>query len=156
MKFRSRVLATVLVLMSAAGAAPAADVDARGIAESNVAAFNDAFAHRRVDAIVSLFADDAMLVQPNGQVVRNPTAIREFWRNLIETGAYNMDIVDVRSGGDGSIVTTATVSDLKTVKSPQSQVMKYNYGGVVYSVFKRQSDGRWKAQVQQWSDRRNG
>lgn len=62
-----------------------------------------------------------------------------------------MDIVDVRSEQDGSIIATARLSDIKTLRSEQPQTIKYHYGGVLYSVLRRQPDGSWKAQVQRWS-----
>lgn len=128
--------------------------EARQIAESAVAQWNAAFAKGGLDDIVSLYTDNAMLVQPNGQVSRNSGEIRAFWRPLLRTGVYAMDIVDARSEQEDTIVATSTLSDVKTWSdSANPQVMKYRYGGVLYSVLKRQADGTWKAQVQKWTPR---
>jgi uncharacterized protein (TIGR02246 family) len=128
-----------------------ADDNIRQIAESRIAEWNAAFAQGKLDDVLSLYAENAMLLQPNGAVSKNANEIRAFWQTLIQKGVYAMDIVNVRSDKDDTIVAMATLADVKTLQNPQRQIMKYNYNGVLYSVFKRQSDGSWKAQVQQWA-----
>jgi uncharacterized protein (TIGR02246 family) len=148
-------LGLILALVTTGATADeGADQGARRIAEESTAEWNAAFAQGKVDGIMALYADNAMLVQPNGSVSKGVSQIRDFWRTLITQGDFAMDIVDVRAEPGDTIVTTAQVSDVKTVQSPNPQVMKYRFGGVLYSVLKRQPDGSWKAQVQQWkSDR---
>jgi ketosteroid isomerase-like protein len=139
-----------LVTMAGPGASLASD-DPRQIAETAAAQWNAAFAQGKVDDIVSLYADNAMLLQPNGAAIRSRGEIRAFWQTLIQTGAYAMDVVGARGEPDGSIVATVRLSEVKTLPYPQRMVMKYHYGGVLYSVLKRQPDGSWKAQVQRWT-----
>lgn len=129
----------------------AAEPSPQQIAESRAAEWNAAFARGKVDDILSLYTDNAILLQPNGAVSRSMPEIREFWRLLIEKGVYAMDIVTVRSGDDDTIITTATLSDIKSLQNSGRQIMKYRYNGVLYSVFKRQPDGSWKAKAQEWS-----
>lgn len=66
--------------------------EARQIAESAAARWNAAFAKGGLEEIVSLYTDNAMLVQPNGQISRSPGEIRAFWQPLLQTGVYAMDI----------------------------------------------------------------
>ena len=131
--------------------------DARQVAEANVAQWNSAFANGRVDDIVALYAEGAMLVQPDGEVSKGTGPIRAFWQNLIgkNRGLLTVDIEEVRGEKEDTIITRTTLSDVKTLQNTQ-HVMKYNYDGVLYSVLKRQSDGSWKAQVQQWSQKSKG
>lgn len=151
-----RSLGLILALVTTAGAAAAgADDSVRQIAETTAAQWNAAFSRGQVDEILNLYAANALLVQPNGAVARGAGEIRAFWQTLIRQGDYAMVIVDVRGEQDGSIVATARLSDNKTLESPKQQVVKYNYGGVVYNVLKRQADGSWKAQVQRWNSDRN-
>ncbi|MDD5034925.1 MAG: hypothetical protein PHE55_09220 [Methylococcaceae bacterium] len=91
-----------------------------------------------MDDIVSLYADNAMLVQPNGAVSKSPSEIRTFWQNLIENkgGVFSIDIVEVKGEKEGTIVTKATLTDLKMFQNTQ-HAMKYHYEGVLYSVLKR-------------------
>lgn len=148
---RSLGLVLALVTSGVSAFSWAADQNPQQIAESRAAEWNAAFAGGRVDDILSLYTENAILLQPNGSVSKSPHEIREFWQVLIQKGVYAMDIVTVRSGDDNTIVTTSTLSDVKTLQNPSQQVMKYRYNGVLYSVFKRQPDGSWKANVQQWS-----
>jgi uncharacterized protein (TIGR02246 family) len=144
-------LGLIIALLAALGTgASRAAEDVRQIAESSIAKWNAAFAEGKVDEILSLYADNAMLVQPNGSVSKSVGEIRAFWQTLIQKGVYAMDVVDVRSEKDDTIVATTKLCDIKTLEDP-SQVMKYRYDGVLYSVLKRQADGSWKAQVQQWT-----
>ena len=124
------------------------------IAQASVAKWNEAFATGKVDDIVSLYSDHAMMVQPNGSVSKSSGEIRAFWQTLIDNkgGTFAFDIVEVRSEKEDTIITTTKFTDVKTLNT-QRQVMKYNYDGLLYSVLKRQSDGSWKAEAQRWSDK---
>ncbi len=148
---RSLGLVLALVTTGITALSWAGEPSPQQIAESRAAEWNAAFARGKVDDILSLYTDNAILLQPNGSVSRSVPEIREFWQLLIQKGVYAMDIVTVRSGDDNTIITTATLSDVKTLHNSGPQVMKYRYNGVLYSVFKRQPDGSWKAKVQEWS-----
>jgi uncharacterized protein (TIGR02246 family) len=154
---RKHILAFVGLLIALWGGQVCADDSSQQIADSNVAKWNEAFAHGKVDDIVSLYAENAMLVQPNGTVSKNTSEIRAFWQTVIEKrgGVLAIDVVEVKEEHDDTIVTTTHISEVKTL-SAAAPVMKYQYDGVLYSVLKRQSDGSWKAQVQQWRDNGHG
>jgi uncharacterized protein (TIGR02246 family) len=151
-----RSLGLLLALVTSAGASQSQAEDSpRQIAESAAAQWNAAFAKGKVEEILALYTDNAILLQPNGKVSRGTGQIRAFWRNLIEQGEFAMEVVDVRNSGEGIIVATAKLSDIKVLPSPEPQVMKYRFGGVLQSVLRRQPDGSWKSQVQRWnSDRK--
>jgi uncharacterized protein (TIGR02246 family) len=149
---KKRHLGLAALLLAAASAAPAGADEARQVAEASIAQWNSAFAKRKVDDIVSLYAANAMLVRPDGSVSRSPEQIRAFWQSLIaqNNGVFSVGIQDVRGENSDTVITQTILSDVKRLQNTR-QVMKYNYEGVLYSVLKRQSDGSWKAQVQQWS-----
>jgi ketosteroid isomerase-like protein len=151
-----RSLGLLLALVTSAGAGPLhAGDSSRQIAESAAAQWNKAFEHGKVDEILALYTDNAILLQPNGQVSRGTGQIRTFWQNLIAQGEFALDVVDVRDSGEGTIVTTAKLSDVKTLPTPERQVLKYGFGGLLQIVLRRQPDGTWKSQVQRWNaDRR--
>jgi uncharacterized protein (TIGR02246 family) len=143
----------LLLLATALGnAAVGATDDVRAIAASNAAQWNQAFAEGKVDEIVSLYAQDAILVQPDGKISRQRDEIRNFWQTLIDQGAFQIDVIDVKSEKDDTIVTTTTLSDIKTLQDSRHP-LRYHYDGVLYSVLKRQSDGTWKATAQRWSEK---
>lgn len=147
----NRSLGLLLALVTTTGAGLARADDARQIAESSAAQWNAAFAKGKVDAIVSLYADNAMLLRPDGAVSRGAGEIRAFWQNVIQQGDYAMDIVSVSNDQKDTIVATAELSGVQTLGG-QTQAIKHRYGGVLYSVLKRQPDGTWKAKVQKWND----
>lgn len=151
-----RSLGLLLALVTTAGTSQSqAEDNPRHIAESAAAQWNAAFAKGKVEEILALYTDNAILLQPNGKVSKGAGQIRAFWQNLIGQGDFAMDVVDVRGSGEDIIVTTAKLSDVKTLPSPEPQVMKYRFGGVLQSVLRRQPDGSWKSQVQRWnSDRK--
>ena len=147
--YRSLGLLFALVTSGGSGLAHAAD-PARQIAETSAAQWNAAFAQGKVDAIVSLYTDNALLLRPDGAVAHGVGEIRAFWQNVIQQGDYAMNIVDA-SSEDGTIVATAELSGVK-VEANHQPASKYRYGGVLYSVLQRQPDGTWKAKVQKWND----
>jgi ketosteroid isomerase-like protein len=131
------------------------DPSPQQIAESTVASWNEAFAHGRVDEILSFYTSNAMVVHPNGTVSKSLSEIKAFWQTVMEkrAGVIAFRIVEARGEREGTIVTEAKLSDLKTLQNPH-QTMNYEYDGVLYSVLKRQTDGSWKAEAQRWTDRR--
>lgn len=127
------------------------------IAKEEVAEWNRAVAHNSIDEILSLYARDALLMQPNGVAVRGSDGIRQFWEVLLNqpSGTYRFSLDDVRVEPDGTIISRILVNDIKYLGVPE-RTMKYRYEGVLYHVLKRQADGNWKAEVQRWSSRRGG
>jgi uncharacterized protein (TIGR02246 family) len=149
MKRNKRLLLSLLFGISVSNALSATE-DFRQIAEANVARWNEAFSTGKIDEILSLYEDNAMLVKPDGSVSKGSNDIKAFWQALLDkkSGVYAIEITKVKCEKDDMIVTTATLSTSKTLQNPQ-QVMKYHYDGVLYSVLKRQANGVWKARVQQ-------
>jgi uncharacterized protein (TIGR02246 family) len=115
-----RSLWFLFFLIIGGGQAFAAD-DVRLIAESNVAKWNEALAKGKVEDILSLYTDNAMLVQPNGAVSRSRGEIRAFGQTQIDkkAGSLTIDSVDVRSEQEDTIVTKTTLSDVKTLQEPK-------------------------------------
>ena len=130
-----------------------ADERAMGVAENAAGQLNDALQKGRVDDIVSLYTDNAMIIQPDGSFSKERGEIRAFWQNMLDkkSGVMAIDVIEAKDDQEGTIVTTAHISDSKSL-STSPGTMKYSYDGVVYSVLRRQADGSWKAQVQQWRD----
>lgn len=124
----------------------------RPIAEEDVVHWNSAIAQGSLDGIAALFTADAMLIQPNGKVIRDSGRIRDFWKSLLEAqqGQPHFALVRARRENDDTVVTRAVLSDSITLG--KQDVMNYRYQGVVNNVLKRQADGGWKVQVQRWND----
>ncbi len=147
---RTELLLSLLLFGLSVSNASSATEDLAKIAEANVAEWNKAFSTGKIEEILSLYEDNAMLVKPDGSVSKGPSEIKAFWQALLDrkSGVYAIEIRKVKGEKEDMIVTTATLSTSKTLQNPQ-QVMKYHYDGVLYSVLKRQANGAWKARVQQ-------
>lgn len=110
-----------------------------------LAQWNAALERGKLDELLRLYAKDALVVLPDGKAVKEPAEIREFWRHLLEhSGRYALDLDKELFVKDDTVVSTLRWSNL-------DGGLRYSYQGVIYSVFKRQPDGSWKAQVQYWN-----
>jgi len=111
-----------------------------------VARWNQVLRQGNLDALMHLYAKDAMVLLPDGRVARDPKEIRRFWRQLLAKrgGRYEMDLDDVIYAKDDTVVSTLRWTNV-------DGELKYAYDGVIYNVFKKQPDGTWKAQVQRWN-----
>jgi len=149
---KKRDLSLAVLLLAAPALTLAGADDARRVAEANIALWNSAFAKGKADDVLPLYAANAMLLRPDGSVSKSPEQIRAFWQAMIDqnNGVLTIGIQDVKGENADTVITRTILSDVKRLQNTR-HVMKYNYDGVLYSVLKRQSDGSWKAQVQQWS-----
>lgn len=117
------------------------------VAENMVAQWNAVLKHgASLNDLMRLYSKDAMVLLPNGEIAKDSKEIRHFWRNLLAKRGrrYELELEDVISAKDDTVVSTLRWSKL-------DGDLKYSYDGVIYNVFKRQSDGSWKAQVQRWN-----
>ena len=74
-----RSLGLLLLLVTTVGTGWAAEIEpARLVAEKTAAEWNAAFERGQLDAIVSLYEDNAMLLQPNGVVAHGGSEI-SYW-----------------------------------------------------------------------------
>ncbi len=154
---KRRFASTILALLAAGPVFPAEPQNVGWrIASEDVAGWNRAVAHNSIDEVLSLYARNALLVQPNGVAVRGSDGIRQFWGDLLKPrgGIYLFSLDDVHVEPDGAVVSRILLSDIKYLGRPE-RAMKYHYEGVLYHVLKRQTDGSWKAEVQRWT-RRSG
>jgi len=137
-------LLMILTLVGLSAAATAQDAP-RSVNEA-VSKWNQVLQQGNLDALMHLYAKDAMVLLPNGEVVKDKAAIRRFWRHLLakKGGRYEMDLDDVLYSKDDTVVSTLRWTNL-------DGELKYTYDGVIYNVFKKQPDGTWKAQVQRWN-----
>lgn len=145
----------ILGLAIVALAEPAVAETPREVAESAVAKWNEALQYGRVDDIVALYADNAMLLAPDGRVSHSAAEIRAFWRALMardtKAGDYTLDVVDARSDKDGTIVAKTVLTQKQTLASSSRHTLRYTYDGPLYNVLKRQRDGSWRTSVQRWN-----
>jgi ketosteroid isomerase-like protein len=139
-----------IVLTSLASQGASAETP-REVAEATINKWNEAFRQGRVDEIIALYTDNAMLLAPNGQVSKDPAEIRAFWQALIQrkAGEYSFNVVEARNDKGDTIVSRAILSSIPARAS--NQPASYHYDKELFNVFKRQKDGSWKTEVQRWN-----
>ncbi|MGA9060473.1 MAG: DUF4440 domain-containing protein [Terracidiphilus sp.] len=128
------------------------DADVKAIRDLE-AANVQAFAARDIDKIVALYADDASLFAPDAPVIDGgmaaiKAALSPQLRDKNFSLTFASDKVEIAKSGDlgyaqGSL--TWTMTDPKTKKVLTGK-------GKYVTVYKRQSDGGWKAVADIWNE----
>ena len=125
---------------------------ANKIANKNVENLNYALKSGHVDAIMGIYAQNAMLVQSDGNIYGNADQIRAFWEKIVsEPGAYEFNLTEAHRDGD-SIVMTARLASVLSKEVSTNQDLKYFYNGTIQTVLKDQGNGNWKTVVHQWNE----
>lgn len=121
------------------------------IAASTLNQWNSAIEQGDIDQIMKLYADNAMVLQPNGNVSRTREEIRSFWLNVLDSnnGHYSFNLSDIISNRK-SIVLAAKWSADSNLRSASASTRRTRYDGTMTNVLTKQDDGSWKAQVQRW------
>ncbi len=121
------------------------------IARKNVASWNYALKSGHVDAIMRFYAQNAMLVQSNGNIHGNTDNIRAFWKKIVATpGAYEFNLTEAHRDGD-SIILTAKLASVASKRVSSNHALKSIYNGTIQHVLKDQGNGEWKTIVTQWN-----
>jgi len=139
-KIQSLFLAALLVCsvaISPATHAASADDDVKAAYAAWDAAFNKADAKE----VAAFYADDAVFLPPNHEVIRGPSGVETFFTGLFSGGASGHKLELIEAHGDGSLAYgaakwSATGKDAEGKDQP--------WGGVATHVFQRQPDGSLK------------
>jgi ketosteroid isomerase-like protein len=136
-------IACALLLLASAcrpAGAPAEDDD-RAIREV-VSRYEAASNEGDAEALAALYADDALLLPPDGGLVSGREAILEFWQDGIEPG-ISFEVVGSRtSGGSGYVVGQFLVE--------ASEIAPADSGKYVLCL-QRQRNGGWLVVVDMWN-----
>lgn len=134
----------ILGLFSLSAATMAQDAP-RSISDA-VAKWNQVLQQGNLDALMHLYAKDAMVLLPNGKAVKDPNEIRRFWQQVLANkgGQFRMNVDDIIYSRDDTVVSTLRWT-------AKEGALQYAYDGVIYNVFKKQADGTWKSEVQRWN-----
>ena len=142
------ILAPILALLTACAPAPAPDTRAtdeaavRAADEQWMAAINK----HDVDATVSFYTSDALVLPPNGPMLNTPQAIREAWTGMLAPGVtiagQTAKVEAARSGEMAYVYGTYTMTS-QDPKAASAVVDKGKY----LEVWKKQADGTWKCAV---------
>ena len=121
-------------------AAEAAAIQAADEQWSAAAAKND------LEATLSYYADDAVVLPPNAPIARDKKTIREAWAGLLGPGnaiSWKASKAEVAKSGDiGYVYGTYELS----MKDPKGGPPVRDTGKFV-EIWKKQADGKWKCIV---------
>jgi len=121
------------------------------IASKTIERWNYALKSGHMDAIMRFYAQDAVLVQSNGDFAGDVDQIRSFWKDLVKNpGAYELNLQEAHRDGD-NIVLTARLDVVATGQKLSKHPMNTRYEGTIQQVIKHQGRG-WKTIVQQWNE----
>lgn len=157
------VLGTLLVVALIAAAAgglywykmhskPATVVDPQAIAAAVKTAdtqWSKAAETHNILAVMSFYADDASILPPNAEMVSKTPDMRKVWTDMLTpatTLTWTPGNVDVAASGDIAYDQGFYLMSTKVAKGkPVLDRGKY------LTVWKKQSDGSWKAVADMWS-----
>jgi uncharacterized protein (TIGR02246 family) len=142
------VVAVVALLSACAQPQPAAPPDTRAADEAAIRAaaadWASTFPAKDVDKFVSFYAPDATVYPQGAPAVTGGAAIRGFWSDFFSlpgfAGSVALKSVEVARSGDLAYETGTYEMTLNDAKGkPTKSTGKY------LVVWKKQSDGKWKA-----------
>ena len=143
----ARSLCAVPFLMAAAACAPAEPPDTRAQDAEAVrkadTAFSGAAATKNVDAIVSYYTDDAIILPPNAAMGTGRDAIRKEFESMMALPGFGIawqptKVEVARSGDVGYSIGTYDM----TMSGVDGRPMKDR--GKYVTIWKKQADGSWK------------
>ena len=117
------------------------------VAEANDR-WNAAFNSGDADVVAALYTADCTVLPPTHAVVKGAVAIKEFWYGLISAGVkdHGIELLDAEAADD---IAYATGKWWATGQGEGGQTPRYE--GTVVTIFRRQSDGSWRACLHTWN-----
>ena len=94
------------------------------------------------------YTDDAVLMPPNGQVVKGRTQIQAFWKELIDQGMRVESVTSTGSAGSGMLGYDSGVVELRFAPafgSPVMDTVKF------VTILHRGTDGTWRIARDIWN-----
>jgi len=113
------------------------------------AKFDQAFNSKNAEAIGQLYVDNAVVMPaPAGEPVLGATAIQAFFAGLIAAGVIEHQLTLADAVEDGNLAyQCGKWAGAMLNESGEKQT----FGGNVHLVYRKQSDGGWKAVTHIWN-----
>ena len=152
------VLASCIALLTFASACqpqtPQTPPDTRAADETAIkdfdAQWSKAASDKNLDKMLSYYADDAIVLQPNGPMVNSKDAVRKIWREVLTapgfSGGWKATKVEVARSGELAVVSGTwefTMNDASGKPATDR--------GKFVEVVKKQADGSWKCVTDIWN-----
>jgi ketosteroid isomerase-like protein len=113
------------------------------------AQFDQAFNSKNAEAIAKLYeANATVMPAPAGAPVEGTTAIQTFFDGLIQAGVIEHQLTLAEAVADGNL---AYQRGNWAGAMVGADGVKQTFGGNVHLVYRKQSDGNWKAVTHIWN-----
>lgn len=113
------------------------------------AQFDQAFNSKNAEAIAKLYeANATVMPAPAGAPVVGTTAIQTFFDGLIQAGVIEHQLTLAEAVADGNL---AYQRGNWAGAMVGADGVKQTFGGNVHLVYRKQSDGKWKAVTHIWN-----
>lgn len=114
------------------------------------AQWSNAASAKDLDKMLSYYADDAIVLQPNGPMLNSKDAIRKVWQAMLTApgfaGGWKATKVEVAKSGEIGYVSGTWEF---TMNGPNGKPATER--GKFVEVVKKQADGTWKCAVDIWN-----
>lgn len=121
---------------------------ARKSIEEADAKFSEAVREGNVAGVVAVYADDATMVPPDGDIVKGKQAIEGLYKKFFQMGVKEIVMTTVEVGGSGDTAYELGKSKVRIQPEGQPAMMDSTRYLVIW---KHQPAGAWKVQVDFWS-----
>ena len=100
------------------------------------------------DSLMKLYSDEAVLFQPNNEIVDGTEAINDYLDRLNYLNVEDFIIWDVEMGANGKL---AYETALWQATGIDADGLTVSYDVNVTNVLEKQADGSWKIRMQSWN-----
>ena len=128
------------------GPAPLTDADRNGI-RAVVANFDKAVLAGDWPAVVSVYAEDGILLPPNMPAVQGRAAIQSFFGAFPKLTAFKQSVIEVE--GQGDLAYPRGTYEMTTMPPGAKAPLKDT--GKVIAVWRKQPDGSWRVLRVMWN-----
>lgn len=103
-----------------------------------------------VDAILSYWTDDAVVIPPDLPLVAGQTALREYVEQSFKIPGFQItwSTTEARFSPDGNLAYLVGTNSV-TLNGPDGNVIQSN--GRVVTIWRREGDGEWRCCVDIWN-----
>lgn len=118
-----------------------------------IAEFQEAVQKKDVGKIVSMYADDAMMLPDDQKIVSGKQAIAEHWNTTAQSDTRIKVVEKVRLSRDGNIA--YQINKMAVAMPVEGHETKWNPSKNVH-IWKKQTTEIWKLQVDIWNSSVSG
>ncbi|MFX0197844.1 MAG: YybH family protein [Candidatus Hodarchaeota archaeon] len=147
--FHLTALSFILVLVACQPAADSLEADREAIRKV-IDALGTAITTNDVEGVMSLYADDAILMPPNQAAIVGKEAMRSWQETVFETHSFEFKIDSKEIVVDGDLAFSRGTLNLTVTSKTDGE--SFSSEGKYIVILRRQNDGSWKATHDIWND----